>query len=111
MVFKLIATSPILYNLKTLNRSQNVENCCRKVRFTESTSFEGTFNINVVSQSKDAVEESCRKSLDRTRNDPWLNGLNCLVWQDITYIILIHFLPNSHICVFSHFIFTYVTQL
>ena len=41
------------------------------------------------------------KSLDRTRNDPcinWLNGLNCLVWQDITYI-LIHFLPNSHIWV------------
>ena len=39
------------------------------------------------------------KSLDRTRNDPcinWLNGLNCMVWQDITYI-LIHFLPNSHI--------------
>ena len=37
------------------------------------------------------------KSLDRTRNDPWinwLNGLNCLVWQDITYI-LIHFLHNQ----------------
>ena len=36
------------------------------------------------------------KSLDRTRNDPcinWLNGLNCLVWQDITYI-LIHCLPT-----------------
>ena len=52
------------------------------------------------------------KSLDRTRNDPcinWLNGLNCLVWQDIT--ILIHFLPNSHICVLLQFIFTYVTQL
>ena len=53
------------------------------------------------------------KSLDRTRNDPrnyWLNGLNCLVWQDITYI-LIHVLPNSHICVLLQFIFTYVTQL
>ena len=37
-------------------------------------------------------------------------GLNCLVWQDIIYI-LIHFLPNSHICVLLQFIFTYVTQL
>ena len=50
------------------------------------------------------------KSLDRTRNDTyinWLNGLNFLVWQDITYI-LIHFLPNSHICVLLQFIFTYM---
>ncbi len=33
-----------------------------------------------------------------------------IVWcSRISYIILIHFLPNSHTCVLSQFIFTYVT--
>ena len=50
------------------------------------------------------------KSIDRTWNDPcvnWLSGLNCMVWQDITYILIL-FLPNSHIYVLLQFIFTYI---
>ena len=50
------------------------------------------------------------KYLDLTRNDPsinWLNGLNCLVWRDIAYI-LIHFLPNSHILLYMCFITVYI---
>ena len=51
------------------------------------------------------------KSLDRTRNDP----CNLAQWFKLpgvagyhVYIILIHFLPNSHICdgVLLQFIFT-----